>query len=291
MIRGLIDWHPLIAAMYFAGLFILLMTTSHPFYLLMIGCAVFTLLYLHDRSRLFLSSIKGYLFIVLFVMLMNPLFSSRGATILGYLFGRAITLESVLYGLLFGWKLFLLFFVVQAYERVIEMDRFLYLMGSVLPRTSLVLVMTMRLIPLMKCRLVEIRDIAKVQLPDTGIEKRQLVKGAMEQMHTLVEWSLESALQTAVSMRARGFGYGKRTSARVYRMETGDRILGLFFLVAGALVLRGFSLGIGNVVFYPRFEWGTLDVRYLGLFLVWILLPIIAEGGERLLWRSMKLRI
>jgi energy-coupling factor transport system permease protein len=110
-------------------------------------------------------------------------------------------------------------------------------------------------------------------------------------MQILLTWSLEEAVQTADSMKARGYGSGKKTSYIPYRMEKRDwgwlmTLLCLFFFC-----IAGGTLGYGKIVIYP--ELGTLY-----LFLIdWLLLlamsvlfafPLIVEGREKLRWQWLK---
>ena len=96
----------------------------------------------------------------------NPLFNHEGATILGYWpSGNPLTLESVLYG--GGTALMLLAALgwFSCLNRVMTADKWMCLVGRALPTLSLLLSMTLRLVPRFRARLEEIRrDLMKLQL-------------------------------------------------------------------------------------------------------------------------------
>ncbi len=124
---GFTSLHPAVCFGYFALLVLFAMVVKHPVYLLSLLGTVVALNYLLDRGRELRRNARWYLLLGLAVFIMNPLFSSRGATILFYLGQRPVTLESIVYGGLFALSLLGILLAFLAYNRVITPDRFLYL--------------------------------------------------------------------------------------------------------------------------------------------------------------------
>ncbi len=59
----------------------------------------------------------------------------------------------------------------------------------------------------------------------------------------LVTWALENAIETADSMRSRGYGLRGRTAFSIYRFDRRDRAALVFLLACGAYVAAGALLG------------------------------------------------
>jgi energy-coupling factor transport system permease protein len=288
MIGGFASIHPGVAALYFGGILVLIMWLSHPAYLLAALVCMLLLNVLLDGGDGLKKSWRGYLFLALVVMVLNPLFSSRGATILGYFRNRPITRESMLYGITFALTLVTMLLAFQAYQRVITVDKFLYLTGSVMPRTAFVIVMIMRLIPLMQRRLKEIAAVAKTLSRLEGKNRRQRIRESMEQINTLLVWTLEESLHTATAMRASGYDSGPRSSFQPYRMECRDYWLAGILFLGGAVVAAGSLQGLGRLEFFPVITGMSLQPLHYTVFLLWSTVPIIMETGELIQWQVIK---
>jgi energy-coupling factor transport system permease protein len=167
-----------------------------------------------DKGRSLRPRIIFYLAIGAAVFLLTPLpfFSgSRGSVILFYMLGNPVTLESVVYGLVFALRLVALLITFNAFNLVVNPEKFAYLFSRVAEQSSFVVTLGLRLIPTLLRRLSEISDIRKSErrgIPGST-EKRGVktkIKDAMNITSALVTWSLEDAVITAQSMRSRGYG-------------------------------------------------------------------------------------
>jgi energy-coupling factor transport system permease protein len=79
----------------------------------------------------------------------------------------------------------------------------------------------------------------------------------------LVTWSLENAIDTADSMRSRGYGLPGRTAFSVYRFDRRDRTALVLALAAAAALAAGTVAGVTSMGFFPALDvapmsWGTL---------------------------------
>src|SRR3712207_4420917 len=77
------------------------------------------------------------------------------------------------------------------------------------------------------------------------------VKSCMRVLSILVTWALEDAVQTADSMKARGYGYGKRTTFTIFKFTKQDGIMLSFIILVVIICFIGYGVGIGNLRFYP----------------------------------------
>lgn len=283
--------HPGVAALYFAGALMLTVWMSHPVYLATLLACMLLWNFLLDCGEGLKKNGRGILFLALMIMVLNPLFSSRGATILGYFRNRPVTWESFLYGITFALMLATMLITFQAYQRVVTVDKFLYLTSSYLPRTAFVIVMVMRLIPLMRKRLGDLSGVSKTLGRFQGVSRRQRIREWMEQISALLVWTLEESLHTATSMRSRGYGSGPRSTYQSYKIDQRDCWLTGMLLIGGIGVFAGGFQGLGRMEFFPVLAGLPFDPLHYTLYFLWISLPVLMDAGEVILWRRIKSRM
>lgn len=292
MIYGFSSLHPRLCFTYFAVLLLACMMYTHPVYSILTLIGIVALNLSLDGGRALKKGIKGYLILAIIIFVSNPLFSSRGATILGYVFDRPITLESITYGALFALSLLNILLAFVAYNLVITPEKLLYLLTPIAPRTAFIITVTLRFVPLLTRRLKQIMTVQRVLgYLHPRANKRHLMREGMETLHTLISWSLEEALQTASSMRARGYGIGKRTSAISYQMDRRDILVTWIMVVTGANIVIGGLFGVNRYEVYPRLqplEWSPQLWLHLICYLIFVFIPIVLNGKEELLWRTIR---
>lgn len=235
---GLKNAHPVVGFFYFFFIFILSLSAAHPAVagLSFAAAAVYNI-YLKGKK-----AAKGILLAVfpllLVVPLINGLFSHYGVTVLFVMkSGNNFTLEAVLYGLFLAVRFLSVMLWLDSFNEIIDADKFIYLFGRFSPRTALVISMTLRFIPLLRTGYAEIKNAGKgIGLSDPG---RNFVKRLKAELHTasvLITWVLESAVDTAYSMKARGYGAAKRSAYSRYTFTVYDGLL-----TAAAILLFGLS--------------------------------------------------
>lgn len=234
--------------------------------------------------------------IFLFSAAINPLFSHEGMTIVGYFTtGNPITVESILYGLSTGGMLVTVLLWFMNYHQVMTSDKFIYLFGKTIPALSLTLTMILRFVPKFQ------RQIQKVAQAQQGVGQNITDGKLLERGHhgirilsIMTTWALESSVDTADSMRARGYGLRGRTNFSIYHFERRDKIM-----LAGILLLTGsISMGIAKgdlfVQYYPLTRMNHLTPSALLTYLsygVLCLLPIIVNLMEDIKWHYIQSKI
>ena len=112
-------------------------------------------------------------------------------------------------------------------------DKFLYLFGKLAPATALLITMTLRFVPELKQNAREIRNAQKM-LRNEDTRLFQKLGTAMRNLSVLLTMSMESAVGTADSMKARGYGEKRRTTFHLFRFDGRDtRVLALMLTLAG----------------------------------------------------------
>ena len=179
---------------------------------------------------------KGIWVVVLIACIINPLFNHRGAGILGYMpTGNPFTLESLIFGVFSGLMVSAVIIWFYAFNEILPSDKIIYLFGSIFPVLALTFSMTVSFVQLMKTRLAEING-AQLSFYPAGERK---VKKAFTSMKVMLNRSLEESVETAVSMRGRGFGLKGRTSFSIYSFETKDKRALVILLALAAAIFAG----------------------------------------------------
>lgn len=283
--------HPAVSFTYFISVIGLTLVCMHPILsvLSFLGAAAFVGSL--KGGKALWGSLRFLLPMMFIIMLANPLFNHRGVTMLFMLFDQWITLEAVCYGMVSACQLAAVILWFVCYQEVITSDKFLFLFGQLAPAAALLITLTLRLIPKLKDMAGEIRQ---VQGTLRGKEERltQKMAAAVRNLSILLTWSMEDAVQTADSMKARGFGQRRRTTYHLFHFDSRDaRCLGLITALLAAVVL-GRIYGLGTMRFYPRMTplvQGAGSLWQAGAVLVLAFLPVILERKERLRWRSYSL--
>ena len=266
--------HPAVNFLYFVLVIAFSMCLTHPVCLLLsvCGAVIYHAVLLGPRSLR--KSAVWMVPMAVLAAVINPAFTHQGVTILAYLpSGNPLTLESMLYGLASAALLSATLLWFTCYNAVMTSDKFIYLFGRVIPALSLVLSMTMRFVPRFRTQLHTVAQAQKYMGRDT--ENGSLLrrtKNAMKVFSIMVTWSLESAIETADSMKSRGYGEKGRTAFSIYRMDDRDRGLLAWLIFCGAYVFCGVLAGGLRFRYYPSLAGAPVTPMTVSFFVVYFLL-------------------
>ena len=220
----------------------------------------------------------------------------RVATILTYLpSGNPLTLESMLYGAAAAVMLASVVLWFSSYNEVMTSDKFVYLFGRVIPALSLVLSMALRFIPKFKVQMQVVSEAQACIGCDTkngSIFRR--VGNAVKIFSIMVTWSLENAIETADSMRARGYGLPGRTAFSIYRFDDRDKAALAWLIFCGAYLISGWMAGGTYFRYYPTVKaaaWTPMTVSFMLVYLALVLTPVILDRKEDRQWKSLRSEI
>lgn len=285
---ALSGFHPVVSLVFFLGAIGFGVVIQHPIYLLS-GVVAAAIYYLMLKGIAGFKRILTLIPVMCLVSIINPLFNTRGKTVLFFLLGRPYTLETLYYGVAVAAILAITLLWFGCYSQVMTGDKFTALFGRLMPSLSLLLVMVLRLIPALMDKARQIatarQAIGKGTSPtDTP---RQKITGGMRILSALTDWALEGSLTTAESMRARGYGTAKRTNFQIYKMTVQDYLcLGLIAGLAIAVV----AFGGTNARYIPRLSFAPVGWGY-GAYCVYLLIPAILNIKEAISWHISKSRI
>ena len=141
----------------------------------------------------------------------------------------------------------------------------MWLFGRILPALSLLLSMTLRFVPSFIRRLRGVNEARrcmgvwedfpaeakKGQKTQKKQGLRHRGKEAVKAVSILLTWALENAVETADSMRARGYGLPGRTAFSLYRFTGRDRAAVSLLLFCGFFLLSGCLAGAMEFRYFP----------------------------------------
>ncbi len=283
------NYHPLVNFIYFLAVVAFAMIIMHPAYITVsLGCSFIYSVLLKGRRAIWFNLLV-VLPVILFLGAVNPLFNHEGVTILGYLpTGKPLTLESVLYGLCAGAVLGSVICWFSCYNEIMTSDKFVYLFGRIMPSLSLLFSMSLRFVPRFKH---QFRQVALAQksmgcnIFEGSIIKR--MKSGISILSVMVTWSLENAVETADSMKSRGYGLPGRSAFSVFKWSGRDSVATLFLGIFICVIFIGVAYGLMEVQYFPFISLAAPTVFSAIVLLCYGLLcimPVVLEIWEGRRW-------
>lgn len=291
--KGYSSLHPAALLIHFAAVLAFAMFINNPVILILSLTGAYSFRLISDRRHFFRNMLFDLgLFIILTAV--NPLFTHKGKTVLFFLNGKPITLEAGIYGIFMAVMMLSVLSWCRTFTKVMTGDKLLYLFGKISPNLSLVLSMALRYIPMLRLQAVKVNDTQTAMglySKDAYIDK---IKGRMRVFSILLTWSLENAVDTANSMRARGYGTGKRTQFSIFRISKEDLLVLLETAVLSGIVILGYSLGAAQFLYYPKLSTvstAPADIMTYVSYGLLAMLPAIMETKEKLKWKYYRSKI
>ena len=285
-------YHPLVNFLYFTLVIGFSMALNHPLAQgISLICAAAYALQTQGRTAVQFC-LKWCLPVMLMTAFVNPAFSHEGVTILLYFpTGNPLTLESLLYGLSAGVMIVTVMLWFLNFNRVITSDKFIYLFGRIIPALSLVLSMTLRFIPRFKAQMDNAIDAQKSIGRD--ISQGSLwhrTKIAVMVLSIMITWALENAIETADSMKSRGYGIHGRTAFSIYRFDDRDKLAMLFLGFCGFYLLSGNMVSAFGFRYFPNIRYMDINAVTLSFQFVYLslcIMPVVLNRGEERTWNTI----
>ena len=199
--------HPAVTLTFFVGVIVLCVLVQQPV-VQAAGLMGAVLYYLCLRGRDAWRLLAAMALALVVLAAINPLFNTLGDTALfTYLGARPYTLEALAYGASTATMFVSVMLWFVCYAQVMSTDKFTYLFGRRAPALTLVLTMTLRLVPSYVRKARQISTARRcVGLSMTQGSVRERARDGASLLSALTSWALEGAVTTADSMRSRGYG-------------------------------------------------------------------------------------
>lgn len=288
-------FHPIVNFGYFTAILIFSMVFMHPVFqcIALFSAVVYSIMLKGRRAVRF-----NLLYMVPMLLLtaaMNPAFNHEGVTILFYLRnGNPITLESILFGVAAACMFVTIIIWFSCYNAVMTSDKFIYIFGKIWPALSLIFSMALRFVPRY---LTQIRIISGAQkcigrdVTQGNVWRR--ARNGIAIVSIMTTWALENAIETADSMKSRGYGLPNRSSFSIFRFDSRDMIVSAAMLGCMSVVLVGAAMGENTIRFFPSMkmiELTPFSMVVYSSYLMLCLMPAIINMVEEIKWKRIESR-
>jgi len=290
------NYHPITNIVYFIFTIIFTVIYMHPVCLCISLFSSVCLSVLMAGKRAVTFNIRFVLPLLAAAALINPLFNHEGMTVLTYFKnGNPLTLESIYYGIAAGVMTASVINLFISFNEIITSDKIVYLFSRLLPSLSLVFSMTLRFVPKFKEQLTAISAAQK------GIGRENTKKGIIPKiknglinLSASVTGAMENSVETADSMKSRGFGTGRRTSFSIFSFTSRD--IRALIIMSGCILCIITMSFFGAVYFryFPNIKGAALTLRSLSVFAAYFILsiyPAAIEVKEELKWKYIQSKI
>ena len=267
------------------------MVFMHPICLAISICSAFAYSVMLKGKGAVKTNLIYMLPMLLLMALINPAFNHAGITVLAYLpDGNPLTLESVAYGISAAIMLLSVICWFSCYNQVMTEDKFTYLFGRTAPALSLIFSMTLGFIPKFTKQLKEVTRTQRLlgrDISSGSIIRR--IKNAIAILSIMMSWALENSIETADSMKARGYGLPGRSAFSIFVFDKRDKKVLLLILVLGIYTIACAITGSMRFEYFPFIDATQIDSFSISAFATYFALctcPITIEIWEVRKWRT-----
>jgi energy-coupling factor transport system permease protein len=230
---------------------------------------------------------------LLFMAVMNPVFNHQGVTILFYLNnGNPITKESILYGVAAACMFVTVIIWFSCYNVVMTSDKFIYIFGKILPALSLIFSMVLRFVPRYLAQIKVISNAQKCIGRDiTQGNLLARARNGITILSIMTTWALENAIETADSMKSRGYGLPGRTSFSIFRLDARDKVALLIMTGLIAVVAASAAMGENTMRYYPSIKASAITPFSILVYIAYFALcmvPVLINMVEAMKWKSIE---
>ncbi len=289
-------YHPIVNFTYFAFVIGFSCFLMHPVCLGISLLSGFVYSVMLKGKKAILTNLLYMIPLIAITALVNPMFNHEGITVLEYLpDDNPLTLESIVYGISAAVMLVSIICHFSCYNEVMTSDKFIYLFGKVIPSMSLVISMTLRFVPKFKSQLKVVANAQRTMGRDVSngsIFRR--AKHGLNILSIMTTWSLENAIETADSMKSRGYGIPGRTAFSVFTFDKRDKKALLVMLFLGLYTLVGGIMGNLYFRYFPSIKGVAPSLVSISVFVAYFFLcvsPIIIEIWEVRRWKAFRSKI
>ncbi len=289
------SYHPIVNFLYFVFVLGITAFVMHPVLLgISLVSAVVYSVYLNGKSAWKFNFIMIVPTLII-MALINPTFNHRGETILLYINDNPLTLESIVYGIITAAMFVAMILWFACYNAVMSSDKFIYLFGKIIPALSLIFSMCLRFVPRFKTQIKIISNAQRCIGRDvkTG-SLLERIKNSLRIISIMTTWALENAIETADSMKARGYGLKGRTAFSNFYIQKRDYIVlsimgvSILFIVAMVISKQVFAIYIPRLAINETNLW---SIMFYAEYIIVCNIPVLINIREDIRWNSLQSKI
>lgn len=205
-------YHVAASSFIFMSLLIILFSNDNPSIVAAIYVFIVPMIISGNEKGKFKKGFMYFIPVAALVIIINMFFVGSGNTILFYFLKSRVTLESIIYGVIMSFKLLGTIYLFMIFEMMIDSDRAVSYFSSIMPKSTLMLMVSFKLIPGMKKRFDTLKEIYEIR----GVvfdKKKSKEKAAsfIPILSILLEDSMEESFTIGEAAYVRGFLSEKRS--------------------------------------------------------------------------------
>lgn len=289
-------YHPIVNLAYFVIVIAIAMFSMHP--VIICISLIMSLVYLTYLTgiRQVVGRLKLLVTMTIMIIVINPLFNHEGMTILGYFkTGNPLTLESIIYGIFMALLMMSVILWFAIYNVIMTSDKFIYIFGRIIPHLSLIISMSLRYVPRFKEQFIRVREARRCMGKDINQGNIFIrIRNMAAILSIMITWSLENSIETADSMKSRGYGLPGRTAFSIYKFHKRDSIV----LTTMSVCTMAFIWLVSNdkmyYRYYPVFERNLANiwsVMAYTLFVVICSIPMLIDICDSYRFKRTELNV
>jgi len=298
-------YHPAVNFAFFGAVIIFAVVVFHPVCSLISLTGALSYAVSLNGKKALKFFCKVPLLIMTLIFIMNPLFVHKGVSVLMMIGDTQITKEAFAYGACSALMTGSVIMWFYCYGLVMTSDRFMAVFGRHAPATSLVFSMVLRFIPRLTVQAHRTREAQWGFFTEgngnmTGDHIKTSLGGRIHQgiEHTsiLTTWALENSIETADSMRSRGYGISTqrgmkrsiRTNYSGYKIHSKDYLMLCVLVLISITMICAKTSGTLYFAAYPVIMSAQLTGRLaaaLSMYTILCCLPAMLAVQETLLWK------
>ncbi len=289
-------YHPLVTFVYFLFAILLTCANFNPIFIGISFLSAFTFCAVVKGKKALLKNLVMMPLLFILMTAINPTFNHRGITILAYLpSGNPLTFESICFGFMAAGMLLSVMLWFSCFNEIMTSDKIIYVFGRIIPSLSLIFSMTLRAVPRFSEQFKKVskaqKCVGRSMTEGTLLER---IKSGIAIFSAMITWSMENAIETADSMKARGFGTSKRTAFSIYTFTKRDKTALFPMLLFGAYIISGGALGVFEFSCFPSIKMAGFSLFALSFYtaeLLFLSMPVIIEiSGQRAFFKAVGYR-
>ncbi|MGF7060352.1 energy-coupling factor transporter transmembrane component T [Brassicibacter mesophilus] len=282
--------HPFTVLFHTITLLLMVLVYNHPLYIVSMLVYLILIFMLSGNKDKLLQILKYSLYMFVLILIINPLASSHGMTIIYKscrlpVIGKIkITLEAIFFGVNMGLKLIIIMLIFKIYDVFIDRDIVFNLFLKYFNRLAITISMTINIIHRLKLDILRVKDV--MILRGANLKQKNIfnkIKVHYPILKTILISSLEGSLDRAEALYSKGYGKKiKRSNYYKIDIKWFDSILNVSTLII--IIAFSHSLISQNAIYryYPIVQ----SVDFLDISLLFLCGSFIIYAALIWWWKN-----
>ena len=281
--------HPAVNFIFFAVALAASVLFSHPIYVAISFVAAFLYSVKLNGKRAMIFNVVLIVLIAIFAYYYSR-YTHFGMTVIRRNFiGNSITLESIVYGALLGFKAAGVIMWFECIHMIISADKVVYLFGALSPRLALFLSILLRMVPRIKTEAKKINTAQQgigLGCNQGGLFSR--IRNFFRVFSMTISWTIEAFAGLSDSMKSRGSLLKGRKAFSIYRFDNRDRLFVIAMFTCITIMVMAHMLKQTTALYSPRIVITYFTPMSLIFYLGYVVFCFMPLGLE--LWTEYRFK-